>query len=36
MAVLITPTAVVGKSTGDIIEDFLTEAHLDEPATLAA
>jgi len=36
MAVLITPTAVVGKSTSHIIEDFLAEAHLDEPAALAA
>jgi hypothetical protein len=36
MAVLITPSAVVGKSTSDIIEDFLAEAHLDEPAALAA
>jgi hypothetical protein len=36
MAVLITPNAVVGKSTSDIIEDFLAEAHLDEPAALAA
>jgi hypothetical protein len=29
MAVLITATAIVGKSTNDIIEDFLTEAGLD-------
>ena len=36
MAVLITPNAVVGKSTSDIIEDFLAKAHLDEPAALAA
>jgi hypothetical protein len=36
MAVLITPTAIVGKSTSDIIEDFLAEAHLDEPTALAA
>ena len=36
MAVLITPSAVVGKSTSDIIEHFLAEAHLDEPAALAA
>ena len=36
MAVLITPTAIVGKSTSDIIEDFLAEAHLDEPSALAA
>jgi len=26
MAILITPSAVMGKSTGDIIEDFLNEA----------
>jgi hypothetical protein len=26
MAVLITPSAVMGKSTSDIIEDFLNEA----------
>jgi hypothetical protein len=26
MAVLITPSAVMGKSTGDSIEDFLNEA----------
>ena len=26
MAILITPTAVMGKSTSDIIQDFLTEA----------
>jgi hypothetical protein len=32
MAVLITPDAVVGKSTSDIIEDFLTEAGLDAAA----
>jgi hypothetical protein len=33
MAVLITPDAVMGKSTGDIIEDFLSEAGCgDEPA----
>ena len=36
MAALITPAAVVGKSTSDIIEDFLAEAHLDEPSALAA
>ena len=36
MAVLITPSAVIGKSTNDVIEDFLAEAHLDEPAALAA
>jgi hypothetical protein len=36
MAVLITPSEVMGKSTSDIIEDFLAEAHLDEPASLAA
>ena len=36
MAVLITANAVVGKSTSDIIEDFLNEAHLDEPPALAA
>lgn len=36
MAVLITATAIVGKSTSDIIEDFLAEAHLDEPTALAA
>ena len=36
MAVLITANAVVGKSTSDIIEDFLAEAHLDEPAARAA
>lgn len=29
MAVLITAEAVTGKSTSDIIEDFLTEAGLD-------
>jgi hypothetical protein len=35
MAVLITPSEVMGKSTGDIIEDFLNEAvpdWADEPA----
>jgi hypothetical protein len=35
MAVLITPSAVVGKSTSDIVEDFLNEAvpgWADEPA----
>lgn len=35
MAVLITPSAVIGKSTNDIIEDFLNEAvpgWADEPA----
>src|SRR5207253_8321210 len=26
MAVLITPTAIIGKSTADIVEDFLNEA----------
>jgi hypothetical protein len=36
MAVLITANAVVGKSTSDIVADFLAEAHLDEPAALAA
>jgi hypothetical protein len=36
MAVLITPSAVIGKSTNDVIEDFLAEAHLDEPAAVAA
>ncbi len=36
MAVLITANAVVGKSTSDIVEDFLAEAHLAEPAALAA
>ena len=36
MAVLITPKAIVGKSTNDIIEDFLAEAHLDDPTALAA
>lgn len=36
MAVLITATAIMGKSTSAIIEDFLAEAHLDEPAALAA
>jgi hypothetical protein len=36
MAVLITANAVVGKSTSDIIEDFLAEAHLAEPAALVA
>jgi hypothetical protein len=35
-AVLITANAIVGKSTSDIIQDFLAEAHLDEPARLAA
>jgi hypothetical protein len=37
MAVLITPSAVIGKSTSDIIEDFLNEAvpdWADEPARL--
>jgi hypothetical protein len=35
MAVLITPSAVMGKSTNDIVEDLLNEAVLDwtdEPA----
>jgi hypothetical protein len=36
MAVLIAPSAIMGKSTSDIIEDFLAEAHLDEPSALAA
>ena len=36
MAVLITANAIVGKSTNDIIADFLAEAHLDEPAAAAA
>ena len=36
MAVLITRKAIVGKSTNDIIEDFLAEAHLDDPTALAA
>jgi hypothetical protein len=35
-AVLITANAIVGKSTSDMIQDFLAEAHLDEPARLAA
>jgi hypothetical protein len=35
LAVLITASAVVGKSTNDIIEDFLAEAHLAEPAAAA-
>jgi hypothetical protein len=30
MAVLITPTAVMGKSTSDIVEDFLNEAVPDD------
>jgi hypothetical protein len=30
MAVLITPGAIVGKSTGDILEEFLAEAGLDD------
>jgi len=30
MAVLITRDAIVGKSTGDILEDFLAEAGLDD------
>jgi hypothetical protein len=32
MAVLITPSAVIGKSTSDIIEDFLAEAFTDGAA----
>ena len=32
MAILITDTAVTGKSTNDIIEDFLAEAGLDTDA----
>jgi hypothetical protein len=36
MAVLITPSAIMGKSTSDIIEDFLAKAHLDELSALAA
>jgi hypothetical protein len=32
MAVLITPKAIVGKSTNDILEDFIAEAGLDEEA----
>jgi hypothetical protein len=36
MAVLITASAVVGKSTNDIIAEFLAEAHLTEPAAAAA
>jgi hypothetical protein len=30
MAVLITPKAIVGKSTNDILEDFISEAGLDD------
>jgi hypothetical protein len=30
MAVLITPDAIVGKSTNDLLEDFLAEAGLDD------
>jgi hypothetical protein len=29
MAILITPDAIVGKSTGDVLQDLLTEAGLD-------
>jgi hypothetical protein len=36
MAVLITASAIVGKSTNDMIQDFLAEAHLDEPMPAAA
>ncbi len=36
MAVLITANAIVGKSTNDIIADFLAEADLDEPVPAAA
>ena len=36
MAVLITANAIVGKSTKDIIEDCLAEAHLDEPVAASA
>ena len=36
MAVLITASEVISKSTGDILEDFLAEAHLDEPVAAAA
>jgi hypothetical protein len=36
MAVLITPSAILGKSTNDIIADFLAEARLDEPAAASA
>jgi hypothetical protein len=36
MAIVITASAVMGKSTSDIVEHFLAEAHLDEPAALAA
>jgi len=30
MAILITPDTIIGKSTNDLIEDFLAEAGLDE------
>lgn len=33
MAVLITPTAILGKSTNDLLEEFLAEAGLDEPSS---
>ncbi|MGP8124042.1 MAG: hypothetical protein ACLP8B_26410 [Xanthobacteraceae bacterium] len=35
MAVLITPDAIVGKSTNDLLEDFLAEAGLDGHEALA-
>ena len=36
MAVLITSDAIVGKSTNDILEDFLAEAGLDGEGTAAS
>lgn len=33
MAVLITPTEILGKSTNDLLEEFLAEAGLDEPSS---